>query len=133
MRHSILALTIAAMLAACGGNNPGTGGNGGGADMSIPPDIASTGVSCRGGLMCLQTAMSQTAFNACVAKARPSSKPIFSAFINCLKGTCGGLGQDAGTGACSSVGECVQCVQSGTSSTGQTNGPCTNGVDAMDT
>jgi hypothetical protein len=124
MRHATLALSLAMLVAACGsnGNGNGTGGNGS-PDMAVAPDLApppAAQLSCSGVLQCINKATSQAEFTACTGNVKPASKPKFNAFFQCVVGQCQSAGPDAGTTACSSQGECILCVQTGTSPTGKT-------------
>jgi hypothetical protein len=110
-----LALLVAA---ACGGaSSPAA------SDMAMPPPPA-TVLACGGLVDCLNAASGATA-GTCLARATDRARVLYTALADCIGLRCavdGGLM----AGACGSFDQCEQCVQSGRSASGRSNGSCSN-------
>jgi hypothetical protein len=138
--HKIVVASL--LLLACGG-----GGRSSTQDLamsSIPPDFSmqqqpqpdlskpdvdggsGTG-TCGDITACVDTATTQSAFDACVAAGSTAGQAQFNALNTCLNTTCPStLPASGGTGSCGNQMTCSYCSQSGTSSDNMTNGTCSN-------
>jgi len=116
-------ITLALLLAACGGSSPKTNDMAftpdltAPADFTVPPDLAQ--LSCRQTVACV-TSCTGASFNACVegclANASTNALVSFAPLEMCAEPAC--YDADGGSDACGSVGSgaCLSCITTNCSS-----------------
>jgi hypothetical protein len=103
----------------------GCGSEGGPDTHAFDMTVSTALLSCGDYLLCLNGAAGESQSVACDHRATIRARVLFQSLNDCITNECAGDGGLA-PGACGGFEQCLNCVQSGRSTAGHTNGTCTN-------